>query len=43
MKCGIDIRKDLYGNIVLFGGITMFLEIAECIKKEITNLAPSYL
>src|SRR5574341_1122310 len=24
MKCDVDIRKDLYGNIVLIGGFTMF-------------------
>jgi len=24
MKCDVDIRKDLYGNIVLSGGSTMF-------------------
>ena len=24
MKCDVDIRKDLYGNIVLSGGTTMF-------------------
>merc|ERR1712098_946472 len=24
MKCDIDIRKDLYGNVVLSGGSTMF-------------------
>jgi actin, other eukaryote len=24
MKCDVDIRKDLYNNIVLSGGTTMF-------------------
>ena len=24
MKCDVDIRKDLYGNIVLSGGTTMY-------------------
>merc|ERR1712216_561801 len=28
MKCDVDIRKDLYGNIVLSGGTTMFSGIA---------------
>merc|ERR1712195_254357 len=28
MKCDVDIRKDLYGNIVLSGGTTMFEGIA---------------
>jgi actin beta/gamma 1 len=41
MKCDVDIRKDLYANIVLSGGTTMFPGIAERITKEITALAPS--
>jgi len=40
-KCDIDIRKDLYGNVVLSGGTTMFEGIAERMTKEITNLAPA--
>ncbi|KAI3413394.1 Major actin [Globodera pallida] len=41
MKCDIDIRKDLYANIVLSGGTTMFPGIADRMQKEITALAPS--
>ena len=41
MKCDVDIRKDLYANIVLSGGTTMFHQIADRITKEITALAPS--
>ncbi|KAK4406139.1 actin [Sesamum angolense] len=41
MKCDVDIRKDLYGNIVLSGGSTMFTGIADRMSKEITALAPS--
>jgi len=41
MKCDIDIRKDLYGNIVLSGGSTMFQGIAERMTKEMINLAPA--
>lgn len=41
MKCDVDIRKDLYGNIVLSGGSTMFPGIADRMSKEITALAPS--
>lgn len=29
MKCDIDIRKDLYNNIVLSGGTSMFPGITE--------------
>merc|ERR1712115_598424 len=28
MKCDVDIRKDLYGNVVLSGGTTMYAGIA---------------
>jgi actin-related protein len=41
MKCDIDIRKDLYGNVVLSGGSTMFQGIAERMTKEMVALAPS--
>merc|ERR1712166_185215 len=41
MKCDVDIRKDLYGNIVLSGGTTMFAGIGERMTKELTALAPS--
>ena len=40
MKCDVDIRKDLYANIVLSGGSTMFPGIADRMQKEITALAP---
>jgi len=41
MKCDVDIRKDLYANIVLSGGSTMFTGIAERLTKEMVALAPS--
>jgi len=41
MKCDVDIRKDLYANIVLSGGTTMYPGIDERMQKEITALAPS--
>jgi len=40
MKCDEDIRKDLYANIVLSGGSSMFPGIADRMQKEITGLAP---
>nr|ACS74709.1 actin [Leishmania donovani] len=40
-KCDIDVRRELYGNIVLSGGSTMFLNLPERLAKEISNLAPS--
>lgn len=40
-KCDIDIRKDLYGNIVMSGGSTMFSGIANRLQKEMETLAPT--
>ena len=40
MKCNVDLRKDLYANIVLSGGTTMFPGFADRMQKEITALAP---
>jgi actin-related protein len=41
MKCDVDLREHLYGNIVLSGGTTMFAGFGERLTKEITALAPS--
>lgn len=40
MKCDIDIRKELYGNIVLSGGTTMYEGLNERITSEMIKLAP---
>lgn len=40
MRCDVDIRKDLYGNIVMSGGSTLFPGIADRVTKEVTALAP---
>ncbi len=37
--CDIDIRKDLYQNIVLSGGTTMFEGIGSRLTNELSNLA----
>ncbi|KAI8873003.1 Actin/actin-like protein [Ramicandelaber brevisporus] len=41
MKCDVDIRRELYGNVVMSGGTTMYAGIADRMQKEITALAPS--
>ena len=41
MKCDVDMRMDLYANIVLSGGTAMFQGIRERLTKELTALAPS--
>ena len=40
-KCDADIRKDLYGNIVLAGSSTMFPGFADRMYKEMVALAPT--
>ena len=40
MKCDVDIRKDLYGNIVLSGGTSMYPGINTRLEKEMIQLAP---
>ena len=39
MKCDIDIRNDLYENIILSGGTSMFKGMKERMEKEIIDLA----
>lgn len=41
MKCDIDVRRDLYNNIVMSGGTTLFPGLPERLSKEMTELAPS--
>jgi len=41
LKCEPDIKRDLFKNIVLAGGCTMFKGMQERMRKEITALAPS--
>mmetsp|Transcript_30515 Transcript_30515/g.27747 ORF Transcript_30515/g.27747 Transcript_30515/m.27747 type:complete len:88 (-) Transcript_30515:239-502(-) len=40
MKCDVDIRKDLYSNIILSDEITMFSGMDVRLTKEIVALAP---
>jgi actin-related protein len=40
MTCDLDVRKDLYSNIILSGGTTMFDGFGERLYKEIKALAP---
>jgi len=41
MKCDIDVRKDLYENMVMSGGTTMYPGIPERLEKEMVALAPA--
>ena len=40
MKCNMELRKDLFYNIIFSGGSTMFPGFADRMEKEITALAP---
>nr|XP_034321786.1 actin-1 [Crassostrea gigas] len=41
MACDIDIRRNMYSNIVLSGGSTMFPGIKDRLAKEVTAVSPS--
>ncbi|KAL6889974.1 Actin, gamma [Trichoderma evansii] len=41
MKSDVDVRRELFDNIVMSGGTTMYPGIADQMHKGITNLAPS--
>ena len=40
-KCDVHIRKELYANVVVSGGSTMFAGFADRLSKELTALAPA--
>jgi len=39
-ECDLDVRRDLYANIILSGGTTMFEGIGERLLKEMEAMAP---
>lgn len=41
MACPMDMRKELFSNILLTGGTTLFPGFSGRMQKEITTLAPS--
>lgn len=40
-KCDIDVRRELYNNIVLSGGTSMFEGMQARLQKEISDMAGS--
>ena len=40
MKSDVDVRKDLYQNIILSGGTTLYAGLPERLTKEVQKLAP---
>ncbi|XP_038060659.1 actin-5-like [Patiria miniata] len=43
MTCDMATRRDLYCNVVLAGGSTMFPGFCDRIQKELCDLAPSFM
>ena len=41
MKCDVDIRRDLYENMVLSGGTTLFPHMDSRLERELRILAPA--
>ncbi|XP_033744354.1 actin-2, muscle-specific-like [Pecten maximus] len=41
MGCDIDIRRDLYNNVVMSGGSTMFPGMADRFKRELDGIVPN--
>jgi len=39
-ECDIDIRKDLYGNVILSGGSTLYPGLPDRLEKEVDAMAP---
>lgn len=40
ITCGVDIRRDMYTNILISGGSTKFNGFPERLKKEVERIAP---
>lgn len=38
-KCDLDIRKDLYGNVVLSGGTSMYVSSRPLVRASLTSWA----
>jgi len=41
IKCDIDVRRELYGNVIMSGGTTMYSGIADRMNKEMVAMAPT--
>ena len=39
-ECDIDVRKDLYANIIMSGGTTLYENLPERLEMEIDNMCP---
>jgi actin len=41
MKCDVEVRRDMFANIILAGGSTLFEGMAERMWQEMHQLAPT--
>ena len=41
MRCEVDLRRELFNNVVLSGGTTMFPGMGERMHKELSQMAPA--
>jgi len=41
VKCDVDVRRELYGSVVLSGGTTMLPGLAERMRKELAAVVPA--
>jgi actin beta/gamma 1 len=41
VKCNLDLRRDLYANVVLSGGSTMLPGISDHMQKELGSMVPN--
>jgi len=39
-ECDVDIRSDLYGNVILSGGSTLYAGLPDRLEKEMDAKAP---
>jgi len=39
--CDVDIRKDLYSNVILSGGTTLYPGLPERLEKELDAMCPT--
>lgn len=40
VDCDLDVRSDLYGNIILSGGSTMYAGLPDRLEQEMAALCP---
>lgn len=40
-ECDIDVRRDLFQNVIVSGGSTMYKNLAERLEQELDSLAPA--